>query len=342
MIDNINLGEIEHTGQAAILYKRLGLSPIPVKLDKRPLIDWQRYQNEQATELEIRSWWANWPNAQIAIITGRTIDVIDIEKNYSKYFPNLKNLLTPKVKTKHNGIHYWIKSDNRKTTTINSNNIHLGDIKANGAYVLVPPSIDYNWIKGFEFSNIPLLDSLPNLERITLMGVDDFFLAQSKSPINVIPSESVGSRSEIDIADTIEFIYNGMLDEEIFSILLNRDSVIDREKKGHGKDYIRRTIDKGREWCKNHSSVVEIVKIDKVNENYVRIFFNSIEGIYKGKCFSMPLSWPVNIKSKNRWECLFSAVNIFNNSMDLLEGKKLRIEVVERNNCLRIGRFFSL
>jgi hypothetical protein len=49
-------------------------SVIPVRGDKIPYIKWEKYQNERATEEEVRGWWKKWPDAMIGIITGKISD----------------------------------------------------------------------------------------------------------------------------------------------------------------------------------------------------------------------------------------------------------------------------
>ena len=55
---------------AALEYLDMGFSVIPVRRDKKPLIKWTEYQARHATESEVISWWEQWPDANVAIITG--------------------------------------------------------------------------------------------------------------------------------------------------------------------------------------------------------------------------------------------------------------------------------
>ena len=82
--------------KAALYYLSLGFSVIPVSQDKKPLIDWKRYQEELPTEAVIRRWWSNWPDANIGLICGKIsgIDVLDIDSEegldmvISEYLPD--------------------------------------------------------------------------------------------------------------------------------------------------------------------------------------------------------------------------------------------------------------
>jgi hypothetical protein len=73
--------------EAALLYAGRGWSPIPLcppdhvgvgkdhggscdNPGKRPLVNWDDYQEAPAPEGEIRSWWRRWPNANVGLAMG--------------------------------------------------------------------------------------------------------------------------------------------------------------------------------------------------------------------------------------------------------------------------------
>jgi len=57
--------------KVALDYLTRGISVIPVGFDKRPLIKWAEFQERRATVEEVETWWKNWPDAQIGIVTGK-------------------------------------------------------------------------------------------------------------------------------------------------------------------------------------------------------------------------------------------------------------------------------
>lgn len=138
---------------AALSYLNHGWSVIPIiPGEKRPLIEsWIEFQKRQPTIEEATNWFQKWPDANIAIIVGRIsgLVVIDIddpiegEQSFRKYFGGVVTLT---VKTPH-GIHYYFKHPGDKVI---SNSIRAApglDVKADGGYVLAPPSVGYQWIK---------------------------------------------------------------------------------------------------------------------------------------------------------------------------------------------------
>jgi len=134
--------------QAALTYERLGFSVIPVGKDKKPLIKWEAYQKQKASQDEIRNWWKKWPDANIGIVTGTisNLAVIDIDTEEGKeaiqeYIPD--SLLIPVCSTPKGGQHLYFTCPDDKL----SNNARLVpgcDLRANGGYVVAPPSDNGN------------------------------------------------------------------------------------------------------------------------------------------------------------------------------------------------------
>ena len=67
----------------SLYYINQGFSIVPVTgLAKAPpLIKWDVYQTRQPTSEESDSWWEKWPDANIAIVTGKVsgISVVDLD-----------------------------------------------------------------------------------------------------------------------------------------------------------------------------------------------------------------------------------------------------------------------
>src|SRR2546426_439519 len=102
---------------SAINYRRRGLSVIPIKTkDKKPLIAWESYQKEPASEETIKHWFESWPNANVAIVTGAVSDVvvIDLDSAEAKekikaLVPNYELSTVPRVRTGRGGYHLFFK-----------------------------------------------------------------------------------------------------------------------------------------------------------------------------------------------------------------------------------------
>src|SRR5215472_15098298 len=67
---------------AALSYEHLGLSVIPIEpKGKRAIVEWQEFQSRRASAKEIKQWWAKWPAANVAIVTGEISNcvVVDVD-----------------------------------------------------------------------------------------------------------------------------------------------------------------------------------------------------------------------------------------------------------------------
>ena len=80
--------------KCALTYRdKYGFSVIPIRLDKKPLIKWEKYQQTLPTEKEIEHWWRRWPGANRGIVTGKLSGIAVIFAFLMVAFT--KNLLAP-------------------------------------------------------------------------------------------------------------------------------------------------------------------------------------------------------------------------------------------------------
>ncbi len=136
--------------RAALWYARppRGWRVFPAKPQgKTPLIkDWP---NKASTDpAQIRSWWSQWPNANVAIATGREIEVLDVDYSHGGAW-SLRSLReagdfpeTPAVET-GNGCHLYFKPSGEPGR--NRAALLPGlDWRGEGGYVIAPPSVHPN------------------------------------------------------------------------------------------------------------------------------------------------------------------------------------------------------
>lgn len=70
---------------AALDYLARGWSVVPVRArEKRPLLSWQIYQQRHPTAADVRAWFARWPEANVAIVTGAVsgLVVVDVDRQH--------------------------------------------------------------------------------------------------------------------------------------------------------------------------------------------------------------------------------------------------------------------
>lgn len=131
--------------EQALAYAALGYSVIPCRPGtKRPAIEtWMEYQVRHATEDEIRQWWGEWPDANVAIVTGAisNLTVIDVDGDVG--LASMRTIidqisLTQVIKTPH-GWHLYYEYNPLTHTGVGF--LPGIDLRADGGYVIAPPSV---------------------------------------------------------------------------------------------------------------------------------------------------------------------------------------------------------
>ncbi len=123
----------------AIKYLDKGITAIPIKPDSKiAAIPWKKYQKSLPTREDIIKWFNNDCNIAIVCSSGLTVLDFDDLEIYKKWQLKHQKINTYQVRTKR-GYHLYFKVKNPVETKIKA--IEGVDIKANGGYVLVPPSV---------------------------------------------------------------------------------------------------------------------------------------------------------------------------------------------------------
>ena len=129
-------------------YLKQGYSLIPVNTEKKPLVKWREYQRRQPTQDELAGWALQFPDMQLAIVTGAIsgLVVVDVEAGGDHtQFPD-----TLMAKTGGGGYHLYYKHPGHPVKTDAKQVGELVDIRGDGGYVVVAPSIstkgEYEWL----------------------------------------------------------------------------------------------------------------------------------------------------------------------------------------------------
>ena len=70
---------------AAMEYRKRGWSVVAAgERAKRPIVQWQKFQHQLPTPEQLKEWYARWPRANLAVVTGRIsgIVVVDIDPKH--------------------------------------------------------------------------------------------------------------------------------------------------------------------------------------------------------------------------------------------------------------------
>ncbi len=167
----------EEVKNFAKLYLSWNLSVIPLKRNsKSPTIQWKTFQKKRMSIDEIENYiWEN-----IAIITGKISSIVVIDADTEETVSFLEENFdvfkkTTKVKTRR-GIHYYFYIydyiSEISTQKIYKDNIRI-DIKADGSYVVAPPSKvnghEYYWLNLMQDKDTPFVAKLQKEEFLSLL-----------------------------------------------------------------------------------------------------------------------------------------------------------------------------
>jgi hypothetical protein len=152
----------------------------------------QQWQHSASSEPDrIREWWQRWPEANVAILTGQGLLVIDVDprnggdESLRALEDKFGSLGAPTVRTGSGGTHYYFHYDRAIAIRCN-HNTKLGaglDVKGERGYVVAPPSNHasggrYGWlVDEHDFPEAPgwLIEQLRNrpkrIESTVAQGV---------------------------------------------------------------------------------------------------------------------------------------------------------------------------
>lgn len=139
---------------AALAYSRRRLSVIPLlPRDKRPAIpSWEKHQRERASEEQIRRWWGENPAYNIGVVTGGVsgLVVLDLDGPEGRESVKAFDLPPTPIAATGRGQHWYFRHPGGHVA--NAVKVLPGcDVKADGGYVVAPPSIHpsgarYTWL----------------------------------------------------------------------------------------------------------------------------------------------------------------------------------------------------
>lgn len=225
--------------ECALIYlKTYKLCVVPAN-GKVPLVDWKKYQKVSSTEEEVRSFWAQYPDANIAIVTGPVsggLAVIDIDTEEGL---KLMNKLMPEgisypFATTPKGQHWYFKTDRKLGDSIRK--LPGVDFRNQGI-IIAPPSINgtgkYEWIVPFKEVAPPELPiAIYNAFNKSIIYKDTNILA------NPVPENDI--------------LEKGRRDNDLFTVALAL------KKHGQTDSFIRKVLTKlSLDWDDKKPGLVE-------------------------------------------------------------------------------------
>ena len=142
---------------AALAYQAIGFSVIPVKPNKTPYVQWTKFQTTRATPEEITAWWAKWPKASVAVVTGQVSSMVAVDidsaigqEAYKAQFGEIHGTCR-QTTGKPGAMHLCFKPPAGVKLANSSRSLPDVDTRGDGGYIVVSPSIHssgtvYTWV----------------------------------------------------------------------------------------------------------------------------------------------------------------------------------------------------
>jgi len=152
----LNRSDLTQVGSLREVFKykttfQWSLIPLKAKM-KEPRIQWKQYTAEPASDRQLGKWWTQYPDSNVAVITGKISNLIVIDIDEESAFDLLKEQgidlkgITTAVSETHRGYQYFFNYH----SAIKQRNFDGGEVRTDGHYVVIPPSIHpeetrYSW-----------------------------------------------------------------------------------------------------------------------------------------------------------------------------------------------------
>lgn len=136
----------DHLLEAAIAYAKKGYSVVPAEANgKEPMILWTPFQQARADEAQLREWWTKWPDANIAIVTGRISGLVVVDVDSAELLEQaLEAGPTDYIVQTSRGYHLYYRYPPQAERISNRVGDDGIDVRGDGGIVIVPPSIHAN------------------------------------------------------------------------------------------------------------------------------------------------------------------------------------------------------
>lgn len=171
---------------------------IPVKKDrdkdkdKKPLIKWAKFQTELSTIDDIKRGFSKTSKPMLAIVTGERANLTVVDLDSSEAIDSINGLLPesleiPIASSPRGGQHLCFEHTPGIPTR--SNILPSVDVRNDGGYIVVPPSIGingepYKWLNGCILEKIKP-PAMPGILRDTLLQAAGVMPASSREHIKM-------------------------------------------------------------------------------------------------------------------------------------------------------------
>ena len=207
---------------SALSYLKRGFSVIPVEpRGKKPLVAWEPWQHSLPTSHDLHVYWEQFPCANVGIVTGQIsgLTVVDLDTKEAK--DNLKRIMgdnqvqgIPRTRTGRGWqLFFAYHAIGNKAGVIPGM-----DIRGDGGFVVVPPSLHQNG-KTYTWE-VNLTEQLPELPPalIELLAGGNLIGRNAGMATLLCAGSNPAPRQLFDTANALQGVGEGQRDDVIFKL----------------------------------------------------------------------------------------------------------------------------
>ena len=205
--------------EKALALHEEGLTIVPAHpIEKRPLIDWARFQHQDVTDDLIGLWTssARWKDCNWAIVTGKEVVVVDADSAEATAWAEANLPHTPRRVRTSRGVHFYYRADKDLPIKNSADGNNKIDIRGQGGVVIAAGSRHET---GHIYEEI--IDAgvdgdwrlLPSLTEEHVARIH----ALNKPNLNLLRPQNGGWHDKM-IREVAAMIGNGLSDDEIIMV----------------------------------------------------------------------------------------------------------------------------
>lgn len=320
--------------QHALQLHEDGCVVVPVGHAKAPLVRWKHWSYRPQTRQHVYDLWNRHPEANVAIVLGAPsqLIVLDVERHAVDrgVLDGVLIPMTPVARSRSGGLHFYFQYDAAiRTMAWSLLDMHVGELRSDGALITAPPSTGYTWLRSpmeYELNEPPF--------HLVQQIRDDSALRQfveTRPPGELIDpgaaaaiDEPRASRSERDFALAQHLLLRGAPEADVVKAVLAEEKASALSAR-EAKRYAGLTVRNAARALADCAATVEVFAIDRRKEG-VRLHVVVLDGIAQGRRLVADASVSGRSAAQRLWHSM-QAAGIA--ARDVRSGMQLRARLRE-------------
>lgn len=301
--------------QAALQLHDQGCVVVPAGHAKAPLVRWRHWNHRPQNRQHVYDMWNQHPEANVAVVLGAPsqLVVLDVERHAVDrgVLDGVLLPMTPIARSRGGGLHFYFQYDAAiRTMAWSLFDMHVGELRSDGALITAPPSDGYTWLRSpMEFElNEPPIHLVQQIRADAALLHGD---APTPPPARVdrgvgpLLEQSRGSRSEHDYALAMHLLLSGAPDADVVKAVLAQEKAKGLSTR-EGQRYASLTVRNAARALAGCVANVEVVAVDR-RKDAVRLHVVVLDGSARGRRLVAEASAHGRPASQRLWQSMHAS-----------------------------------